>query len=400
MSGADGLPLRTRIRRFLGAAPAFVVVALLVLALAGGYATYTVHAADATTTETRDVPVWSATGAFGHSATVDGATELYPNGTVLESRPYYYTRVSPTLDGSLTFTYEASDGAVDVVARPTLVVRSVGETPETVFWETTESLSPTRASAVEPGESVTVPFSVDVAAVANRTERIHEQLGTANGQVESLVVVDVQATGSAGDRDVDEDLAYILPISVGGGGYAVEAPDPATETFSRTVTVRSLREYGLAETVAGPALLGLAALGGVGYAAGRRRGLFEVTPEDASVAAFRRQRATYDEWVATVRLPTSATKLPAATAADFESLVDVAISTGNVVLEDPTDGRFHVVNEGVRYTYTPPVTARERVTTVYGVPTETPSRQGQGQGHGRDAGSTGEVAAGGRSDDD
>lgn len=353
-----------RLRAAIGAHVRLVAAALVVLAAIGAGATYVVYVEEPTRTDSRAVESWRTTGSFAHSATVVEGTDLYPAGTVLSDRPYYFTAVSPGLDGTLAFTYEtraqraAQADALTVTGDAWLVVRSLDARDGTEYWRTRDRVATVAPTDLAPGESLRVPFVVDVAAVGARVDRIHEQLGTVPGDVAVTVEVRLATSGRVDGRSVSETFAFDLPIAVAAGGYAVDTPAPVTQSFSTLETVAVARYDDLASRLLGPLSLvaGLVCLIGLGL--GRRRGAFAVAPEAERLAAHRADRAAFADWIAAVQLPDGTLDGPAATVASLRDLVDVAAATGSIVAEDPRDGRFHVVHGGIRYSYVPPVDGR------------------------------------------
>ena len=65
-------------------------------------------------------------------------------------------------------------------------------------------------------------------------------------------------------------------------------------------------------------------------------------------------RADFDEWITTIRLPDEAFDLPRAEASSLGDLVNFAIDTDNSVAEDPTEDAYYVVHDGYLYAYYPP----------------------------------------------
>ncbi len=190
-----------RLRALLDEQFVVVVAALVVLALVGGWLTYTTHASPNTTTEERIASSWQTTGSFNHSATVTEKNSVYPVGTTLTNRSIYFTDISPWFNGTYTFRYDASErGDLKRVALQ-FVLQSVEENQEstTVVWQTNRSLETTSSDSIQPGETIRVPFSVNMNETTNRTEVIDEQLDNAPGQPEVVIraTVDIKEQSTA-----------------------------------------------------------------------------------------------------------------------------------------------------------------------------------------------------------
>jgi hypothetical protein len=334
-----------------------VVAVLVVLALLGGWLTYTGYAAPGTETEQRVVSSWEERGAYSHAATVTEPNPLYDQGTVLEDRSVYFTSIAPRLNGTFTYGYTASgDGELSVTVEPLLVVRSVEEEQGgngTVFWERTDPLGDATSQRLAPGERVRVPFELNVSAVANRTERIEQHLGGSVGTTEALVRARVTASGTVNGAPVEESRAYDLPVEL-GTAYRVESVENPVETHERRETTTAPADPGALRTVFGPmiALGALLLLGAV--VVGTTRGDVRLDDEERERLRYTGDRSEFDDWITRFRLPTSVHERERAEAESLSDLVDLAIDTDNGVVEDPADGAYYVVTPDLLYVYTPP----------------------------------------------
>lgn len=218
-----------RSRAFVDRQYAMILAALVVLALLGGWLTYGAYAAPGTHTEERTVSSWETTGEFDHSATVVERNPVFARDEVLDNRTIYFRSIAPVLDATFRTGYAGADrGDLSVQVNVTLVSRSVGDSEEnpTEYWRTTRSLGHAESGSVSPGESVAVPFSVDADAVANRTERIRDELDGGTGTVTTTVRATVQYSGTVDGQRVDRVENYSLPIGITGSIYRVNDPAP------------------------------------------------------------------------------------------------------------------------------------------------------------------------------
>lgn len=350
---------RRRLRILVDDNFAAVVVALLVVALLGGYVTYGTHVAPGTTTEAREVSDWESSGEFSHRATVVNGTDAFERGAVLRNRSVYFQRVAPTLDGRFAYEYAASDGgSLTVTVETVAVVRSVstaGEGEATEHWRVERPLNRERVDSVPPGERVTVPFSVNVSAVAERAHRIERQLGASPGQTEVNVTSRVTVSGTRNGQPVEETRRYHLPIEPGTGVYHVDEPDPdaLTDSDGRTEQVTVQRSYGPVRRLGAP-LLFLAGVGGlVAVAVARRRDALAVSRAERERLAATATRAEFEDWITRARVPASARDGPLVPVDSLEGLVDVAIDTDARVVEDRDRNEFVVLGDAVTYVYRP-----------------------------------------------
>ena len=327
---------------------------LIVLALLGGWMTYTAHAAPEPTTE-QQVTAWEVTGNFTHSATVEAENSLYEQGRTLTDRPAYFLRLSPELDGTFSTSYDVRDsGNLTQTVSLSLVMRNVeqgGQNDEqTVYWQRTEPLDSVTVEAVDPGERVSVPFSRNMSAVEAERERIRTELGGSPGETEIHIRALVRSQGTVNGKPVNETDTFRLPVTFDGGSYSVSGPTPTVESYETTRSVAATRTTGPLQSVGGPVLL-LASVGLLGLlTVSDRRGLSEA---EQALLAYEDDRETFDEWISTIKLPDEALDLPQAKADSLGELVDFAIDTDNGVIQDPDEEIYYVRHDGYLYTYRP-----------------------------------------------
>lgn len=352
-----------RVRAFLDRWFLGLVVALVVLAALGGWLTYATHVDPGTVSEQRTASSWQTTSQFDHAATVTEDNPVYPAGTTLENRSVYPTGVSPRLNGTYAFTYGASEGGdLNATVSLRLVLRGVqgdGES-QRVVWRDVRELRTESLDSISPGETVRVPFAVDVNETERRIAAIEEQFGGAAGRPEVLLRATVDLGGSVNGHSVDRRAEHALPIALGGATYSPEGGGPATERYETTETVAVERGYGPLRSVGAPALLvaslgGLLALGVAGY-----RGRTALSRAERERLAYEDDRDDFDEWISTIRLPDDALDRPRAEAASLAALVDFAIDTGSSVIENPDDEAYYVLHDGYLYAYQPPSPGAER----------------------------------------
>jgi hypothetical protein len=240
-----------------------------------------------------------------------------------------------------------------------LVVRSVepaarDEEP-TAYWERRRTLATTETT-LQPGEQTTLPFSVNVTRTVQRASNVSERLGDP-GEIRISVDVAVAATRRTAGAETHR-LNFTLPIESQAGVYRVAA-QPRRETFPRTETVEVPNDPGPVREVGGPLLFFVGALGAVGLVVARRNGLTTVSDAEREWLAYRDDRTDFEEWISTARLPDASYRLPEADAASLADLADIAIDTDNPVVFDPETEAYHVIHDGVRYSYHPPTVADE-----------------------------------------
>ena len=344
-----------RIRAAVADNYALVLACLLVLGAAGGYLTYATILDPGTTTESREVASWESRGAFAHQATVVNGTRALETGTVLRNRSTYFRSVTPQLNGSFGYRYVASDGgSLDANTTVSLRFQSVEPDPEgneTVYWEYDRPITQSSTQSLSPGERVTVPFSVDVADSFSEAQEVDEAFGGTPGDVQTVVVVRTELSGTRNGQPVAVTRSYRLPIQPDGSLYRVDDPGIVTQSGGQTERVRVPVEYGPIRTAAGPLLLflSLGAAGTLVYA--RRTDRLGVTDRERQWLAYRSTREEFDDWITTARVP-DATDDPRVVAVEtLSGLIDLAIDTDNRVLEDPDRGACLVLAADCWYRY-------------------------------------------------
>lgn len=329
------------------------VVVLVVVALVGGWATYTAHVNPGTTTEERVVSEWGVNGDFAHGAAVTTANPVYPVGTRLSDRSTYFTGIAPELDGQfLTQVNAASANNLSISLDTSLILQSAGE--DQVYWQVSQDLEEQTAQGVAPGSPVTVPFAVNVTQVDNRLERISETLGGSPAEPTAFIAVDVSVQGSINGQPQSASFTEQLTITPSGGTYSVAEPQEIGEQFQRTQTVTVPEEYGPLRTLGGP-LAALIGLGGLGtLAVAYRRDELTLSETETALLEYRSDRTEFDEWITQIRLPDVAFEKPEAEAESLRDLVDFAIDTDSGVIESPDDSIYYVVSDDYLYVYRPP----------------------------------------------
>lgn len=349
-----------RARALVSRQSKILILVLLVLAGIGGFLTYNAYAQPNTSVRTNEVTTWTANGSFTHRATViDNESKVGPvfePGQVVRNRSVYFRSIMPRLNGTFRFGYAADAGELETTVRQRLVIRSVGGgggegEQRVVYWRQARSLDRKRAT-LAPGERVTVPFSVNVTDAVVTASSIQERLG-APGEVRMSINVTVALSGTAGGRAVNRTVRYALPLRTDGGIYRVGSGGKM-RAFTRTERVTVTEPPGALSAVGGPLLFGIGVFGLVTLAVLGYTDRLGLTEAEQAWLEYRDDRADFDEWISTVRLPEDAESLPVAEAASLADLVDIAIDTDNAVLESPEGDEYHVIKDDYRYTFVAP----------------------------------------------
>jgi hypothetical protein len=379
---------RVRLRTALDEWFVVVVVALLALALLGGWGAYGAVADDGDEEfEQRTVEAWSTTGGFDHSATVQEENEVFPVGTELSDRSMYFAEIAPELEATFAYAYDAPDGDVAVSFEADRVIRSVGETDDeevVEYWAVNETIAQEETESLAPGEEQTASFAVDVPETDAEAEAIQEDLNESAGDLEMVVEVQVAVEGTIDGESVDRVDSYEMVLEPDDATYAVEAPAAEERSEERTeeIAVAGSSGFGGLGAVV-LALLGLgsvAALGVLGTA--RRKGTLAPSAAELERINERYEREEFDDWISRGRLPADVRERSRIEIATLEDLVDVAVDCDRRVLEDERDGRYYVVDGEAVYVYAPEGLEgdREQILEVDPQEAEEPTVIGDGSG--------------------
>lgn len=355
-----------RLRRFFDQYALGLVVAAVVIGLAGGYLAFTAYGATTTTTEVQTVAEWESSGTFTHQATVVNDTAVYDEGDVLRDRETYFRSLTPHLNGSFLYTYAASEGGnLTATATTVLVYRSAESTDEgagTTYWQLNSTLQERRVTGLGPGERLRVPFSVNVTDAAGRLETIDQQFGTTPGEKEFRVEARLTLSGTRNGRPVDRTQTYRLPVSVSNSVYTVSGDGPTTASGEQTERTEVSVPAGPLAAYGGPllALLGFGVAGGL--VAARRRGDFGISEAEREWLAYRDARAEFEDWITVARISEGKRRGVDIEIDSLAGLVDIAIDSDRRVLEDERTGLLLVFEDDRTYAYDPPADSLGRPT--------------------------------------
>lgn len=331
---------------------------LVVLAALGGYVTHGTYVDPGTETERVVATSWESSGQFAHEATVTNGTAAFPEGVVLRNRTAYFRHVSPHLNGTFTYAYDATAGGnLTANATVVLVLRSVAEDRsgyETVYWRVERPLANATRAGLGPGEPLDVAFGTNASAAKARAEAIERSVGGTPGTPTVGFEARLALSGTRNGRPVERTRTYRLPLRFEQGVYAVgdDGPTTAGDEHARAVAVPV--EYGPVRDVGGPLALVAGLVGVVGLLVARRTGRLAVSETEREWLAYRDDRAEFDDWITPGRVRAEAVAGPSVETESLGGLVDTAIDMDGRVLEDRVRDRFVVLTEGVTYVYEPP----------------------------------------------
>jgi hypothetical protein len=338
----------------------WVAVALLgALVLGGGYLTYDTYADPGFQVEQRPGEGATYVRSISHRATVQQPNPVFDQGETLVDRSAYFTRLTPRVNGTFSFTYSASqDGDLATDVRLELRLRSVGEGGEGQgtfeYWSVTRQLDAVERESLAPDEELEVTFSRNVSALFNESARIDERVGGTPGTKLVRIVAIVEADGEVNGRDVAWTREYPVEFVDEDSIYRVETPGRVTNATNTTRTVRVQNTFGPLREGGAPllALLGVVGLGALGFA--RYRGALALTDAERAYRTYERSRSEFDDWITTARIDPETFDGERIDVGTLDGLVDVAIDSDRRVLEDAATGACYCRIDGLVYRYDPP----------------------------------------------
>lgn len=333
-----------------------VVLFTLLTAAVGGWLVYDTYVQPPETTEERVVSTWETTGAFDYRATVRRSNPVYPVGTTLTDRPIYFTTISPRLDGTLRFLYEASEGgSVDLDVTILRRLRAVSTDGTQTYWSVSEPIQATEMRDVEPGQEIAVSFSVNASELQDRIAIIHEALDASPGETEIGVIASVRIRGSVNGASVDERRNYNLTLLPDSSTYEVDGGDPSTTVRREVESVSVPVQPGPLRAVGGPLLLlaSVLCLGWIGW--GVYRDAISLSAAERKQLEFADDRVEYADFITTGSVPQGLLNMPTVDVNSLEGLVELARDTDHRVIENPARDQYVMIAEDVLYVYEPPV---------------------------------------------
>lgn len=331
---------------------AYVLVALLVLTAVSGVLTYETHADPGTETKTVNGSKYTATTVYNHRADVKNGTPGLP--TQIENRGVYLRSPSPVLEGSYEYRYRASDGGnLSVTVDQTLVLRSADDERE--YWKVTEKdLGVTTNESVEPGETVTAPFKINVTEAAIRWDEIDKTYGGTPGEKEIRIRSQVYLSGVRNGDPVEKTRVAVLSIDVKGNLYYVEKKWKRTysDTEVREITVPAT--YGPLRKTGAPLAFVLSLGGVIALVAVRRENGFELTASERAWLDYRNAADEFEEWVSVGKIPEKARFQTTIRVEELKDLVDIAVDSNRRVIRDDSRDLYAVLLEDTVYTFEPP----------------------------------------------
>ena len=329
-----------------------LIVVLVVLGGVGAVFAYQIQTADAIETQEEQVGTWNEQPSLSHHAEVARTNPLYEQGQTLPDQSLYFTHISPELAGAYEYSYGATgDGEFDVELGAVLQKQAVDDDGDP-YWQVTEPLNQTHQHGLSPGESVSVPFAVNVTEAVMEIEQIEEGLGASVGTTEVAILVNTHVTGTVNGERVATTHQSRVEVEPDGETYSVESVGVEGESHETVRTVESKVSHGPVQSYGPFGLIVGSVVGIVGLTSLKRWGNLTPTKRELDVLAHAQQRAEFDDWISPGPVPEEYYDSTRIELESLEALVDVAIDTNSRVIEDSNTGLYVVVGDNWHYSYT------------------------------------------------
>lgn len=332
-----------------------ILVCLLLVTAFGGYVTYATHVDPGTEMTQIEESSWSSSGEYEHSGIVETDSTVFDAGTVLENQPAYMTAITPVLNGTYKYEYDASEsGDLSVTVDTVRVLRAVDEADTFEYWRDESRLSSTSVDSLVPGEQIAAPFRFNISETRDRITTINSELQGSPGEIEIRVESRVRISGERNGHEVDDTQVHAIDIDDRGSVYRVETDGSLSNSDQETRQEPVAPSYTPIRSIGTPLLFLASLMGVVGLAVGVRQNRFDISDSEREWLAYRAALAEFDEWISTGAIPDRALDTTTVEVKTLEGLVDVAIDSDRRVIRDPNRNLCAVLLEETVYTYGQP----------------------------------------------
>jgi hypothetical protein len=333
-----------------------IFASLVVFGTVGGYVAYSTYTATETVTEQRVASTATTFSDFNHSTTVQEDVGVFSQGVELENKKLYFTELSPRLEGNYIIRHGGRDPEpAGARVRLRLVLRSVGD-GGTVYWQESEPLASGNESSLEPGEPLSVPFSVNVTQSLDRIEEVRENLGASPGSAEILVRAESAIEGEVGSERYVDTRSESMFISPGRGTYSASSETEGRKTHEATETVVRQESPPNTGIYVGSLVFLSSIFGFVLLEKKREEDFFSVPDDEMEEARYKREKEKFNEWISEGTISGSSERQEIRLRS-LTDLVDAAIDSNSRVIETQKDQKYVVLTEDVKYVF-----SRERDT--------------------------------------
>jgi len=345
-----GTVRQIRIRKFVDTWFIGFVAVLVIIGVIGAGLVYTTHVDPAIETEKETVVTWQESTEQTHQAEVQRQNPVFAVGQVLSGRPTYFTTLTPEVENTHQYTYDAAEsGELNVEMTALLRIQSVNQDGYT-YWNLTEELSDTRQRNISPNDTASMSFIINISDVASETTRIERGVGAGVGTVETDVIIKTTVEGSINGKTVQQSHQDQLSLNVGRDVYSVESNGGTKETHEIVNTTEYEATYGPLRSYGSFLIILFSMSGLAGLAVLRRSDRLAPSQQELSTLERQRVREKFDDWISPGRVPEEMLVGPWVELDSLEDLVDVAVDANQRVLEDTDRNMFFVVEDDRCYT--------------------------------------------------
>ncbi|AKB29852.1 hypothetical protein MSSIT_3133 [Methanosarcina siciliae T4/M] len=323
------------------------VVFLLIMVFSGLwiYEKYT-----ETSYEQEEVLSYTQYGTYTYSASVTEPNPLYPEGTRLEmGKAAYFFAVSPTLDVSFIYSFEAADSADLDVEAETMIVASGKEgsgEEQKIFWQKKFSVGDPITVKMENGDIFIYNFTLDMPETKLMAKKVQYQLNYSSDlAIEIVTTVDYE--GKINGQKVKGTKNFAMPINIVSTYYQVPAELGSREDTYKNIRVKrdpslSMIKFPLFLFFLNAILIG--ALIPIGK-------MKKIDTEYIEKIEKERKKAPFKEFISKGKIPENLNSLLQVEISSLKDLVDVASDINERVIHDTASGEYFIIHNGTLYIF-------------------------------------------------
>lgn len=322
-----------------------IVPVLIILIAVSGYLVYSFVLDESYEQVKEEKPFYTLQGDYRHSALVTSANPLWPQDTVLEDRPIYFSGVTPVVEIDVAFRALAK--SVDLETVMTSWITLSAKDSETVLWQKEMPLSTIEGRM--KGAEITDTLLLNVTSLGKEIGYIQNGLGVKKGSGSIVLNTIVRYAGSLNDNPVQGEMVYTMPLEVGEGYFRMPENFSSEEVVTKTESTLvpsespSLFQYGSVLSFC----LSLGLLVGACLVKVRFR---PVDDRLLRLMQAKDHHAKYEEWISAGNLPEN---IPSGQIqiATLDDLIKAAVDMNERVIFDREKGIYFFIHNGIAYTF-------------------------------------------------
>lgn len=321
------------------------------IAIFSSFWTYGIYRETAYEDQEQLVSSYAQRGNYTYTVPVTEINPLYPKGTILEmGKPAYFFAVSPTLDFSFTYAFNASDSADLSVERKTMIVATSHEGSgenKTIFWQKKFPLKHIDAVDIKDKAVLVHNFSLDVPEIQEKIKKVQDQLQYSQDTTVEIVT-QVNYEGKINWEDVNGETNFAIPLIIGPSYYQIPEElefNEVNETYKKFRVHKNLS----LPAVRSPLFLFLFSTVMVGMLFFCMR-MSKVDQEYIEKLEKEQKYSPFKEFISKGKLP-DRNFLVQIDIHSLQDLVDAAVDMNERVIHDAETCRYFFVHNDILYIY-------------------------------------------------